>query len=96
MIISFGDKATEDLYHGRSTSRVHKLPRDVLNAALIKMDILEAAAKPIDLKSPPGNQLETLKGDYKDFYSIRVNKQWRLIFKWQGRDAYEVKLVDYH
>jgi len=96
MIMSFGDKMTEDLYHGRQTSRVRKLPSSIIDGALIKLDMLEAASELLDLRSPPGNRLEILKGNYQGFYSIRVNLQWRLIFKWQGSDARKVRLIDYH
>ncbi len=95
MIVSFGDGATEDLYHGRSTRRAQRLPRDVASAALVKMDLLNGAAAILDLRSPPGNRLEVLKGDLKGMHSIRVNDQWRLVFRWQGNDAHQARLVDY-
>jgi proteic killer suppression protein len=96
MIVSFGDSATEDLYHGRPTSRAKRFPRDVASAALVKMDLINGAAAILDLRSPPGNRLEALKGDRKGFHSIRVNDQWRLAFRWEGNDAHDVRLVDYH
>ena len=96
MIASFGDRATEDLYHGRPTARARRFPRDVIDAALVKMDSLNGAASVLDLRSPPGNRLEALKGDLKGWHSIRVNDQWRLIFRWQGNDAHKVRLTDYH
>ena len=96
MIVSFGDGATEDLYHGRPTSRALRFPREVANAALIKMDLLNGAAAVLDLRSPPGNRLEALKGDLKGLHSIRVNNQWRLIFRWQGNNAHQVRLMEYH
>jgi toxin HigB-1 len=96
MIVSFGDGATEDLYHGRSTSRAMRIPREVASAALVKMDLLNGAAAMLDLRSPPGNRLEALKGDLKGLHSIRVNDQWRLVFRWQGNDAHQVRLMDYH
>ena len=96
MIASFGDRATEDLYHGRPTARARRFPRDVLDAALVRMDSLSGAASMLDLRSPPGNRLEALKGDLKGWHSIRVNDQWRLVFRWQGNDAYKVRLTDYH
>jgi proteic killer suppression protein len=96
MIVSFGDGATEDLYHGRPTSRALRFPREVANAALIKMDLLNGAAAVLDLRSPPGNRLEALKGDLKGLRSIRVNDQWRLVFRWQGNNAHQVRLMDYH
>ena len=96
MIASFGDRATEDLYHGRPTARARRFPRDVLDAALVRMDSLSGAASMLDLRSPPGNRLEALKGDLKGWHSIRVNDQWRLVFRWQGNDAHKVRLTEYH
>ena len=94
-IRSFGDQATEDLFHGRRTSRVRRFPGDLIPVALRKLDVLNAAQRLEDLLAPPGNRLEALKGDLKGFHSIRVSKQWRLIFHWQD-GAHEVSLVDYH
>lgn len=96
MIVSFGDSATEDLYHGRPTSRAKRLPREVASAALVKMDLLNGAAAILDLSSPPGNRLEALRGELKGFHSICVNDQWRLVFRWKGNDAHDVRLMDYH
>jgi len=96
MIASFGDRATEDLYHGRPTARARRIPRDVADAALVKMDSLNGAVSMLDLRSPPGNRLEVLKGDLRGWHSIRVNDRWRLIFRWQGYDAHKVRLTDYH
>jgi proteic killer suppression protein len=64
--------------------------------ALRKLDMLNAAADLNDLNTPPGNRLEALKGDLKGFHSIRVNMQWRIIFKWRGGGAHDVSLIDYH
>jgi len=96
MIESFGDRATEDLYHGRFTARVKRYPADILPVALRKLDILNAAHVLEDVQSPPGNKLEALQGDRKGFHSIRVNVRWRIVFKWSGAGAREVALVDYH
>lgn len=96
MIVSFGDRATEDLYHNRPTSRARRFPRDIVDLALVKLDVLNGAAAALDLRSPPGNRLEALKGDLKGFHSIRVNDRWRLVFRWAGNNAYDVRLVDYH
>jgi len=96
MIASFGDRATEDLYHGRPTARARRFPHDVVDVALVKLDSLSGAASIRDLRAPPGNRLEALKGELKGFHSIRVNDQWRLVFRWQGSDAHEVRLTDYH
>ena len=96
MIVSFGDRATEDLYHNRPTSRARRFPQDVVNLALVKLDMLNGSAAVLDLRSPPGNRLEALKGDLKGFHSIRVNDQWRLVFRWEGSNALDVRLMDYH
>jgi proteic killer suppression protein len=96
MIVSFGDRATEDLYHDRPTSRARRFPRDIVDLALVKLDMIAGASATLDLRSPPGNRLEVLKGDRKGFHSIRVNEQWRIVFRWEGTDAHAVSLVDYH
>jgi len=96
MIKSFGDKATSDLFHGNSSSKVRKLPTQILESATYKLDILNAATSLDDLRSPPGNRLEALRGDYKGFHSIRINAQWRIVFRWQDSSAYDVAIVDYH
>jgi len=96
MIESFGDRATEDLFHGRATRRVQRFPSDLIAAALRKLDMLVAAASLLDLRSPPGNRLEALGGNLAGFHSIRVNQQWRIVFRWEGNRAHEVQLVDYH
>ncbi len=96
MIISFGDKATSDLFHGISSSKVRKLPTQIQELALYKLDVINAAQKLDDLKSPPGNRLEPLKGGLKGFYSIRINNQWRIIFRWRENVAQDVQIMDYH
>jgi proteic killer suppression protein len=96
VIASFGDVATEALYHGGRVSRFLKIPSEIRDAALRKMDVLDAAVQLDELKSPPGNHLEALAGNLAGFHSIRINRQWRLIFRWRDGDAYEVAIVDYH
>lgn len=96
MIVSFGDKATEALYHGRSSKLVHKFSHDVRRVAVRKLDMINAARALHDLRSPPGNRLEALKGDLLGFFSVRINDQWRIVFKWERNDAYEVRILDYH
>lgn len=96
MIKSFGDKATSDLFNGFSSSKVRNLPTQILDSAIHKMDILNAATSLEDLRSPPGNRLEALRGDYKGYYSIRINTQWRIIFRWEESSAFDVKIIDYH
>jgi len=96
MIKSFNDKATHDLFHGLSSAKVRKLPTQVKESAIYKLDILNAATSLDDLRSPPGNRLESLHGDLHDFYSIRINIQWRIIFRWVDGQAHDVQIIDYH
>jgi toxin HigB-1 len=96
MIRSFGDPGTEDLYHGRRTGRVRRFPPDIMDAALRKLDALESAVTLGDLQAAPGNRLEALAGNLKGCFSIRINRQWRVVFQWDGRDARDVRIVDYH
>ena len=96
MIISFGDKATEALYHGVRGKALKSIPPDIRRVAVRKLDLLNAAVELSDLRSPPGNRLEALRGDLADPHSIRVNDQWRVVFKWIDSDAHDVSVVDYH
>jgi proteic killer suppression protein len=94
MIASFGDKATEALYN--SGVRPPRMPPDIVRVALRKLDLLNAADQLSDLRVPPGNRLEALRGKLEGFYSIRVNDQWRVVFRWSDGNAYEVRILDYH
>ncbi len=94
MIASFGDRDTELLYHGFRKPR--RLPSTIVKAALRKLDMIEAAHQLSDLRSPPGNRLEALRGALEGFHSIRVNDQWRIVFRWQDEQAWDVSIVDYH
>lgn len=96
MIASFGNRATEDLYHGRQTARARRFSADMVAAALRKLDMLNAAASLSDLRVLPGNRLEALRGDRAGFHSVRVNVQWRLVFRWESNNAHDVELTDYH
>ena len=96
MIASFGDKATAALYHGERGKAIQKFSPDVRKAALRKLDVLNGASSIQDLRSPPGNRLEALKGDWAGFHSIRVNDQWRIVFRWEGKDGHDVSVIDYH
>ncbi len=93
MIVSFKCKNTQEIWEGR-TSRV--FPRDIQDRALRKLRQLDAALIPEDLKNPPGNNLEMLKGDKKGQMSIRINRQWRICFTWRDGKATDVAIVDYH
>jgi proteic killer suppression protein len=96
VIHSFRDPRTKDLFERKASSRARKLPEDVQERARDKLDILNAATSIEDLAKVPGNNLEALKGDLAGFHSIRINKQWRIVFKWEGGAAKEVKIDDYH
>ena len=96
MIVSFGDKATGDLFHARQTGRVRRYPPEILRPAVQQLDMLNAARDLRDLRWPPGNRLELLKGGLKGFYSVRINERWRLVFRWEATDVHEVRIVDYH
>jgi proteic killer suppression protein len=93
VIRSFKCKETERLFN---LEPVKKIPVVVQKSALRKLWILDAAAALQDLRSPPGNKLESLKGDRQSQYSIRINDRFRVCFVWQGSDAWDVEIVDYH
>ena len=96
MIVSFADHATAELFNGTAARRAKRVPPDVTRIALRKLDMLDAAVRLIDLRVPPGNRLEALRGDFAGLHSIRVNDQWRLVFRWTERGPAEVRLIDYH
>jgi len=93
MIKSFKDKDTETLY---VTGKSRRFPEAVCYVGLRKLDYLNAANRLDDLKAPPGNRLEALKGDYKGKHSIRINNQYRIVFKFIDSDACDVEITDYH
>ena len=93
MIRSFKCKETEGIWQGR-VSRA--LPREIQDRALRKLRQLDAAHTTADLRKPPSNRLEALKGDSAGQMNIRINEQWRLCFRWVGNNAMEVEIVDYH
>ena len=93
MIISFGDKNTEKIWNGIA---VKKPSIEIQEIGRRKLRMLHNSIEINDLKIPPSNRLEKLKGNLKDFYSIRINNQWRIIFKWENNNAFEVEILDYH
>ncbi len=93
MIQSFGSKETEKIWNG---IRVRKLPIEIQSIGRRKLRMLNNSQDVKDLRIPPSNRLEKLSGDLKDFYSIRINKQWRIIFTWSSGNAYDVRITDYH
>ena len=96
MIKSFANDTAQDLFNGENTKEARKLPRSLWPTAVRKLDQLNAAFHLSDLKSPPGNRLELLRGDLAGFHSIRINDQYRILFKWTDDGPERVKIVDYH
>jgi proteic killer suppression protein len=93
MIISFGDKDTKKIWEGE---RVKRFSTDIQEIARRKLRMLNNSQDLNDLMIPPSNRLEKLKGNLKAFYSIRVNNQWRIIFKWNNGNVEQVEIIDYH
>ena len=93
MIKAFGDKESEKIWNG---IRLKKLPNEIQDVARRKLRLLNNAQDVNDLRIPPANRLEKLKGNLEDYYSIRINNQWRIIFQWLNNDAYVVRIIDYH
>lgn len=93
MLRSFADEETETIWQG---VRSRRLPPEIQEVARRRLRMLNNAQDLRDLRSPPGNRLEALKGDRRGQHSIRVNQQWRVCFRWRDGDAYEVEIVDYH
>ena len=93
MIISFGNKETEKIWNGIVSK---KLPQEIQEVARRKLRMINNSTDINDLRIPPANRLEKLKGDLKEFYSIRINSQWRIVFRWENGNAFEVEILDYH
>lgn len=93
MILSFGSKDTQKIWDGE---RVKKMPNAIQEVSRRKLRMLNNSQDLTDLQIPPSNKLEKLKGNLKDFYSIRINDQWRIIFKWDSGNSSEVEILDYH
>ncbi len=93
MIISFGSKETEQIWCGK---RVKKLSLEIQSVGRRKLRMLNNSQDLRDLKIPPSNRLEKLTGNLSKYYSIRINRQWRIIFQWQNGNALEVEIIDYH
>jgi proteic killer suppression protein len=96
MILSFGNKLAQDLVEENWSREVRAFPAELIRAARKKLAISHAARELKDLLSPPGNRLEKLKGERKESYSIRINDQWRIVFRFAGGNAEDVMVEDYH
>jgi proteic killer suppression protein len=93
MIVSFGNSQTEDIWFGK---RVKKLPGEIQEIGRRKLRMLNNSVDLADLRIPRSNRLEKLSGKLRDYYSIRINDQWRIIFKWKPGNAFQVEIIDYH
>ena len=93
MIVSFGDKTTQKIWDGEW---VKGFATDIQETARRKLRMLNNSVDTKDLMIPPSNRLEKLKGNLKDFHSIRVNNQWRIVFRWHNGSAFDVQFIDYH
>ncbi len=96
MIESFGNGLAEDLFFDRRAKVVRGFPPELYRRARLNLLYLYDAAALGDLRVPPGNRLEVLRGNWKGFHSIRINDQWRIVFRWSSGAASEVQVVDYH
>jgi proteic killer suppression protein len=96
MIASFSDDMTEDLFRLVLSAKVRRFPPEVRKRARNKLYILDSATCLSDLKAVPGNRLEALTGDLAGYHSIRINDQWRVVFKWEENNAKQVRITDYH
>ncbi len=96
MIKSFGDKATRDIYDGANSRYAKRISKELHPKICRLLDQINASPAVEILQVPPSNRLEKLKGKMKGFWSLRINDQWRIVFKWEGSDAFEVEIVDYH
>jgi toxin HigB-1 len=97
LIISFADTATEDIFDGKySKKAIQRLHPMLWGIAQRKLHMIKAAKKLEDLRIPPANHLEALRGELKGKYSIRINGQYRVIFRWLDQDAEDVQIIDYH
>jgi len=96
VIVSFADTTTADIFHGSDSKAARKLPRVLWGRIQQKLDVLNACTSLDDLRIPPANRLEKLKGDLAGFYSIRVNQQYRVIFRFVNGQCEQVRCIDYH
>jgi toxin HigB-1 len=96
VIRSFGDAATEDIFNGANTKAARTIPKDLWSVVRRKLDMLNAATSVGALRVPPGNRIESLKGERTGSFSIRVNEQYRITFRFEGDAAHDVRCEDYH
>jgi proteic killer suppression protein len=96
MIVSFGDKTTEDIFHGYDTKAARKVSQILWMRVQAKLDLLNASTTLEDLRVSPSNRLEKLRGDWAGFHSMRINDQYRLVFRFSNGSVFDVRCTDYH
>jgi len=96
MIKTFGNALAEDLFHGVTSKETRHFASELHRNAIKKLTQIQVAGDLRDIALYPSNRLEKKLGDLKDYWSIRINDQWRILFQWDGKDAYDVQIVDYH
>ena len=96
MIVSFGDKTTEDIFHGQDTKAARRIAQVLWERIQAKLDLMNASTTLEDLRVPPSNRLEKLRGNWAGFYSVRVNDQYRVVFRFVAGNAIDVLCTDYH
>jgi len=96
VIIDFGDQTTSDIFHGLDTKQARKVPNSLWSISVRKLDMINAAHELRDLRILPANRLELLKGTLSGYHSIRINDQFRIVFRWTDGNAKSVSITDYH
>jgi proteic killer suppression protein len=96
MIRSFGDGFTRDIWNGVSSKAARRIPQALWPVVCRKLDQIDAVTRLEDLRTPPGNRLHALTGDLAGYHAIRVNDQYRVVFRFEGQDAHDVRCADYH
>ena len=96
MIRTLADDTTRDIWNGVNSKAARRIPREIWPAVRRKLDQIDAVARLDDLKIPPGNRLHALAGDRRGFRAVRVNDQYRIVFRFEGADAFDVRCTDYH
>lgn len=96
MIRNITGKTTQDIYDGVNSRHARKLPSELHDKARRLLDQISSVSRLEILKTPPSNRLEKLRGNLEGYWSLRINDQWRIVFRWEGREALDVEIVDYH
>ncbi|GMQ92389.1 MAG: type II toxin-antitoxin system RelE/ParE family toxin [Gammaproteobacteria bacterium] len=96
MIRSIKGKTTQDIYHGINSRQTRRIPLELHDKARRLLDQIDTAPSLGFLRVPPSNRLEKLRGDLSEYWSLRINNQWRIIFRWRNKDALDVEITDYH